>query len=251
MTHYPDLSPYEYSESRVPMVNVGWLGPPHDFPTGPAPDGLAEALWRMGKRPRNRMRGFHVCEFCDGRREFGDLPLANGEIHVDADGVRYSAPVLVGHYVRDHHYLPPRVFVDAVLEHDLKGRRSTRRVLRAAGWEQGRSVDTSAWRRAFPGLGWHDAAEEFLAEFGGLTVRGREVVDLDPMRCTGAADRFVQWHKTFREAFPVGVTGDHFLAVDSLGEVRAFSDHGIRRIGPGSAALLLLSEGAHLHDSDD
>ncbi|MGI5505885.1 hypothetical protein [Lentzea sp. CA-135723] len=115
MTHYPDLSPYEYFPSDVPMVNVGWLDPPHDFPTGTAPDGLAEALWRLAENPRNMARGFHWCGFCEDGDQFDDLPLASGEIHVEAGGVRYSAPRLVAHYVRDHGYLPPRAFVDAVL----------------------------------------------------------------------------------------------------------------------------------------
>ncbi|WP_394616711.1 hypothetical protein JNUCC0626_44960 [Lentzea sp. JNUCC 0626] len=115
MTHYPDLSPYEYLPHRAPMVNVGWLDPAHEFPTGPAPDGLVAKLRRLSRKPRNLARGFHWCGFCEDGDQFDDLPLGNGEIHVTAGGVRYSAPVLVAHYVRDHGYLPPQVFVDAVL----------------------------------------------------------------------------------------------------------------------------------------
>jgi hypothetical protein len=42
--------------------------------------------------------------------------MGNGEIRVlGADGVTFVAPVLILHYVTEHHYLPPPQFVDAVL----------------------------------------------------------------------------------------------------------------------------------------
>ena len=41
----------------------------------------------------------------------------NGEIRIDAnDGITYVAPVLILHYVSEHHYAPPQQFVDAVLK---------------------------------------------------------------------------------------------------------------------------------------
>ncbi|NEA53438.1 hypothetical protein G3I60_04490 [Streptomyces sp. SID13666] len=44
--------------------------------------------------------------------------------------------------------------------------------LRGAGWYPGRSIDTTAWRERLEADGFpiHSAAEEFLREFGGLTV---------------------------------------------------------------------------------
>ena len=39
----------------------------------------------------------------------------NGEIWVKArDGITYIAPILILHYVSEHHYAPPQAFVDAV-----------------------------------------------------------------------------------------------------------------------------------------
>ncbi|SES25312.1 SUKH-3 domain-containing protein [Lentzea albida] len=248
MTHYPDLSPYSYFPSRVPMVNVGWLDPPHDFPTGPAPDELVEALWLLAEEPRNVARGLHFCGFCEGAR-FDDLPLGTGEIHVDAGGVRHSAPRLVGHYVRDHGYLPPQAFSDAAVGRFRDLRARTRELLETAGWVQGRSVDTSAWRRAFPSLGWHDGAERFLAEFGGLTLRGVETVVLDPLRCAGAVDLFERWKKV-REVVPAGVAGDHLLGVGAGGELVALSGDGHAWMGSGSSAIRRLSEGQHLDEDD-
>ena len=41
----------------------------------------------------------------------------NGEIRVtDRSGVTYVAPVLIRHYVSEHEYVPPRQFIDAVLD---------------------------------------------------------------------------------------------------------------------------------------
>ncbi|WP_447001966.1 SUKH-3 domain-containing protein [Saccharothrix isguenensis] len=46
-------------------------------------------------------------------------------------------------------------------------------VLCYAGWEPGRKGDTSGWREPLveSGFAYHDAAEAFLAEFGGLVFR--------------------------------------------------------------------------------
>ncbi|MEU3649211.1 hypothetical protein AB0E59_37960 [Lentzea sp. NPDC034063] len=124
MTYYPDLSPYEYFESDEKMLNVGWLDADHDFPRGPVPREFVDALLRLSKKSRNQTRGFHWCVFCKGA--FEDVPnpyrppgvasKGSAEIHaVGADGVRYSAPTLVIHYVIEHGYRPPEVFVAAVL----------------------------------------------------------------------------------------------------------------------------------------
>ncbi|MGW1507450.1 DUF7919 family protein [Streptomyces mirabilis] len=49
-----------------------------------------------------------------------------GEIRVPGPpGIAFAAPQLIGHYVADHSYLPPRRFVDAVFAFDLQGTSST------------------------------------------------------------------------------------------------------------------------------
>ena len=124
MTYYPDLSPYEYFESDEKMLNVGWLDADHDFPRGPVAPEFVDALLRLDEDVQNQTRGFHWCVFCKGA--FEDVPnpyvpsgvtsMGSAEIHaVGADGVRYSAPTLVIHYVTQHEYQPPEAFVAAVL----------------------------------------------------------------------------------------------------------------------------------------
>ncbi|UJW31021.1 hypothetical protein L3Q67_38475 [Saccharothrix sp. AJ9571] len=124
MTYFPDLSTYEYWPSSHPMVNIGWLEPGHDFPTGDGDLELLEALVKLESVQQNLTRGFHVCGFCDSPVEqvpspytqTGETLMGFGEIHaVGADGVRYAAPTLVLHYVVEHGYRPPAPFLDAVL----------------------------------------------------------------------------------------------------------------------------------------
>lgn len=76
------------------------------------------------------MLGLHYCDLC-GAAPFGDHPwftprpghhcaaAGTGEIRVPGpSGVAFAAPQLIGHYVADHGYLPPRTFCDAVFAFD-------------------------------------------------------------------------------------------------------------------------------------
>jgi hypothetical protein len=111
------------------------------------------------------------------------------------------------------------------------------RVLRAAGWQPGRQVDTTAWRLALESSGYrmHEAAERFLAEYGGIkvTARGpgisvaREPFEFDPLQADGEDDRFAEWGEEIgRTLFPVGVLdqGQFFLGISETGEVYLIAD---------------------------
>ena len=126
MAFFPDLSPYCYhrSDIRPNTLNVGWLEINEAFPKGNASDAFIKTLWRFCKVPVVQTRGFHVCEFCNMRRDAVPLIELDGEklksgsseIRVLAkNGVIYAAPHLVFHYVKDHGYQPPQEFIDAVL----------------------------------------------------------------------------------------------------------------------------------------
>ncbi|WP_199810386.1 MULTISPECIES: SUKH-3 domain-containing protein [unclassified Streptomyces] len=107
-------------------------------------------------------------------------------------------------------------------------------VLRGAGWFPGRSVDTSGWRERLEADGFriHPAAEQFLREFGGLTVgpggpgitRAREAFEFDPLLALGEDDRFGEWGEEIgRQLFPLGELdhGHAFLGLDERGELYA------------------------------
>jgi len=105
-------------------------------------------------------------------------------------------------------------------------------VLHDAGWQHGRCLDTAAWVTAFEAKGViaHEAARQFLAEFGGLVVdisgpgvnRAREPFELDPMLCIGEEDRFLEWGEEIGHSiFPIGVhdMGRFFLGIDEEGVI--------------------------------
>ncbi|MGW0856227.1 SUKH-3 domain-containing protein [Streptomyces sp. NPDC002690] len=105
-------------------------------------------------------------------------------------------------------------------------------VLRGAGWYPGRSIDTTVWRERLEADGFriHAAAEDFLREFGGLTVggsgsgitRAREAFELDPLLALGEDDRFGEWGEEIRRSlFPLGELdhGHAFLGLDEQGEL--------------------------------
>jgi hypothetical protein len=105
-------------------------------------------------------------------------------------------------------------------------------VLRGAGWTPERRVDVSGWTSLFEddGLTAHQAALDFLQEFGGLNVRisgpGRETAkepfEIDPSLCEGEGDRFTVFGEELgRQLFPLGEldNGRFFLAIDENSEI--------------------------------
>ena len=133
MTYYPDLTTYDYLPDTVPagveLLTVGWLEPGHEFPTaaeGAEPDPVfwQNLITLAADHPVAVTRGVHGCRFrhlFEADYQYGAvygtrvLYLGSAEIRVvAADGRRLTAPTLVVHYIRDHGYQPPEVFVEAV-----------------------------------------------------------------------------------------------------------------------------------------
>jgi len=126
MAYFKDLSPYEYFPEAHNVLNVGWLSRDHQFPRGPVPLAFVDELQRFSEIDV-LTRGHHVCEFClppadviamDARylAVWEYFRSGNGEIRVvAADGVVYSAPHLLLHYISEHQYQPPHEFIEAVL----------------------------------------------------------------------------------------------------------------------------------------
>ncbi|MEU4118699.1 SUKH-3 domain-containing protein [Kitasatospora sp. NPDC028055] len=121
----------------------------------------------------------------------------------------------------------------------------TQATLRSVGWFSGRRVDTDVWRVSFAetGLVMHQAAKEFLAEFGGLQVgwlgagitRAREAFDLDPMNVWNSEeDRFAAWSEARGvKIFPVGELdhGHALLGIDEQGELYTVQPFGLATFG--------------------
>ena len=123
MSYFPDGSRYEFLAQTHPMINIGWLDCGHEFATGAVPDEVVTTLTVLALHQHNITRGTHNCHFCDEESPIevpADVPrgfvwLGMGELHVvGTDGVTYSAPSLVIHYITRHGYQPPAEFIDAV-----------------------------------------------------------------------------------------------------------------------------------------
>ena len=149
MAYYPDLSFYQYGNSKAwpDVVNVGWLDSVQNYPQGSVSQAFIERLWILCRRRIMTMRGFHVCEFCDMPRDKvptvqrGEeiLSLGFAEIRVFSRSSRvYAAPNLIYHYVVEHHYQPPEEFIQAVLECPLPGSSEYESFLQQHGGEYGR-----------------------------------------------------------------------------------------------------------------
>lgn len=126
MAYFADLSRYSYHHAQPSdrLLNVGWLENGYAFPVAPPSDELLSALFSACERKVNPMRGFQSCSFCSSRKhQFteahwkGKVPtLGSAEIRVaNRAGITFAAPNLIFHYVQEHHYLPPRVFIEALL----------------------------------------------------------------------------------------------------------------------------------------
>jgi len=143
MTWYADLGPIDYfrSDSSPSFRAVGWLGEGHPFPQDEVSTEFFDRLCMLLVDPwdPHGFRGFHECEFCPTdevphlrqlsvRDQVAKMGVNN--LFVPGDGCVYVAPSLIAHYIRDHRYAPPHVFVEAVLrcpemhsEEYLKARR--------------------------------------------------------------------------------------------------------------------------------
>ncbi|MFC1404559.1 MULTISPECIES: SUKH-3 domain-containing protein [Streptacidiphilus] len=126
----------------------------------------------------------------------------------------------------------------------------TEEALRAAGWWPSRRVSVDPWRDALEEDGLvhlHEAAERFLAEFGGLSVSlsgpgitcAKTPFEFDPELCVGEGDRFADWGETIgRDLFPIGELdqGRFFLGIDEHSEIYLVADW-IATFGPLKDAL--------------
>lgn len=127
---YEDLSQYCCADSSTQMLHVGWLGRGHAYSNQRVlPESVVLKLKKLAECPENVCRGYHYCDLCEvptwaqddpARADVWDIPRrGNGEIHVVIEGVVYSAPTLIIHYITDHGYSPPEAFVDAVRSLDM------------------------------------------------------------------------------------------------------------------------------------
>ena len=128
MAYFAELSPYEYHPGLSGGLNVGWLSAEQPFRRGSVSLAFAHELTVLAQGKVEKLtRGVHVCDLCqapadvieaDARYEevWEMFRRGNGELHVKSEfGIVYCAPLLIVHYVAEHQYQPPDLFVEAVL----------------------------------------------------------------------------------------------------------------------------------------
>jgi hypothetical protein len=104
-----DCVPYERPSLRA----VGWLQRGKPFPVGAMQPDLYAALTETAKDPWQPClcMGWHTCDLC-----LSDSPATGyRNIFIPGDGVIYSCPELITHYIDAHGYQPPECFCEAVL----------------------------------------------------------------------------------------------------------------------------------------
>lgn len=125
MAYFEDLSIYNYSnELNDTSINIGWLDGKYEFHRGKVTDEFLTSLWEYIKIPINRTRGIHQDILLEnGERVFVakyqgySIILGSAEIRVidvNCDKI-YAAPNMILHYIINHQYLPPRCFINAVI----------------------------------------------------------------------------------------------------------------------------------------
>ncbi|WP_317620126.1 hypothetical protein [Streptomyces sp. CBMA156] len=154
MTFYEDMSPYAYwhretftdtttgccflsFQPQYERLNIGWLSGDQPWASGVAPADFIDRLEAvLAVQAVNEMLGLHDCELCPPSEEqppewYKPRPghrrssAGTGEIRIPGGpGAAFAAPTLIGHYVIDHGYVPPKAFVDAVLAFDPSGHTS-------------------------------------------------------------------------------------------------------------------------------
>jgi hypothetical protein len=114
------------------------------------------------------------------------------------------------------------------------------KVLTAAGWFPGRSVEHDIKKSTIKldregGFQIFDQAKKFLDEFGGLKVRqagagvdiGRGSFDINPTYASGEEELFVDWSdKLGVRLYPIGEAYESrdFLAIDETGRILLLAD---------------------------
>jgi hypothetical protein len=113
------------SNPTMKLLAVGWLDKEHKFPTGQTSPEFQQKLLVFCQNPGYITLGFHDCEFCDTPQpdkitiphpKYSSTKLGSTEIMIIGQNDRsYHAPDLIYHYIRDHNYLPPAEFIEAVM----------------------------------------------------------------------------------------------------------------------------------------
>lgn len=120
--YFKDMSLYSYQRDER-SFNIGWLDDKHQYSRGEVDINFLTSLWEYMKYPINQTRGYHSCQLCEKSKILYasyngiEVPLGTSEIRVFSPDSKtiFSAPNLIIHYIIDHHYRPPEIFISSVI----------------------------------------------------------------------------------------------------------------------------------------
>jgi len=134
MAHYTDLSFFRYEDASwifkdgfpYILLNIGWLDQAKDYPKGDLleKDKILYFIFQLCRHPVILHRGFHACNLCDSpqigirneKHNETEFAVGNGSIMVKGkNNLLYVAPTMIFHYIKEHNYLPPEEFIEALL----------------------------------------------------------------------------------------------------------------------------------------
>ncbi len=108
--HSPVLTEHKDLPEEFDAYAVGWMGNKVDV-SGPFPEELFNALKFASKKNSvdQGALGYHTCEICN---KYDD----RGEFFIKHNNIYYVLPQMVFHYIKEHSYLPPKQFINALSE---------------------------------------------------------------------------------------------------------------------------------------
>lgn len=145
-SYSPDLAPFvDRIDSSKHYLSIGWLDSEHPFPTGPVPPAFWTRLKQFCQAPVFVSRAMVLCPLDSQACKTGrgiTVPWDDGEVEIRAAQIRvigsdeqmYIAPHMLCHFIHAHHYRPPDVFIQAVLNGPLPHEPAYLAVKQQLGW---------------------------------------------------------------------------------------------------------------------
>lgn len=120
MSFFPDLGTESMVAAGDHVRSIGWLHPEFPYTKGQVTNDFLARLKQFVEQSSDSadalffgaLGGFHTCEFCGGSHGIANFG-------VPCDGILFVAPEMVVHYIEEHQYRPPDVFVNAVMHSPL------------------------------------------------------------------------------------------------------------------------------------